>query len=564
MSLILDISLKKTIFVGTEKHYFIDYKTSNKFKDDKIYSDSNDFFLLLDGVVLNKRELLQSSSENNWKDYLVESYKKEGDTFFKKLKGSYYGVLYDKKTDKWIIFNDHIGSKYLYHANYEGHVVFSDNYSDLGKYLVKKSIPLSLNIQGAELLLSYGYTFEDITISNEIKRMLIGHYSLITNNKLKFNKFFQLSNNPIEITEDEAIEIIDKKFRNAIKLAFDKDLEYGYKHLASISGGLDSRMVCWVANKLGYNNQLNITFSQTNSLDETIAKEIASDLKNEWLFKALDNGSFLKDIDATTILSGGNVISYGLSHQMSMLNYMNFDKLGILHTGQLGDVVISSFSKSKAHIPYSKTDGMYSSVLTNELNDLKFKGVYPNQEIFLMYVRGFYGANQGLAPAQNFTEVYSPFYDIDFLNFALSIPLKLRVNHNLYKKWILKKYPAAANYKWDKINTKIDNNFKFNLGKREIYINNLPEMIINKLCRRSSYDNINSMNPIGYWYNNNDDLKDFINKYYKKNISLIKNKRIINFCIKLFNDNSILEKIQVISLLSSVKLLQKINNGIKK
>ena len=561
MSLILDISLKKTIFVGTEKHYFIDYKTSNKFKDDKIYSDSNDFFLLLDGVVLNKRELLQSSSENNWKDYLVESYKKEGDTFFKKLKGSYYGVLYDKKTDKWIIFNDHIGSKYLYHANYEGHVVFSDNYSDLGKYLVKKSIPLSLNIQGAELLLSYGYTFEDITISNEIKRMLIGHYSLITNNKLKKNKFFQLSNNPIEITEDEAIEIIDKKFRNAIKLAFDKDLEYGYKHLASISGGLDSRMVCWVANKLGYNNQLNITFAQNNSPDETIAKKIASDLKHDWLFKALDNGNCLKNIDDVAILSGGNVVSYGLSVQMSMYNHMAFDKTGMLHTGQLGDVVISSYSNSKVQIPYSKNDGAYSSVLMDEMNNLKFKGEYLNQEIFMMYIRGLYGMNQGLAPVQNFTEAYSPFYDIDFINFALSVPLKFRANHNLYKKWILKKYPLAANYKWDKINTKIDNKFKFNIGKREIYIKNLPKMIINKLSRRSGFDNINSMNPLGHWYNNNDDVKEFIDNYYNENISLITNEKIAKFCIKLFNNNSILEKIQVISLLSSVKLLQKINKG---
>lgn len=557
MSLVLDISLNKTTFSGTEKHYFIDYKTSNKFKDDKVYSDSNDTFLLLDGVVLNKKELLQSSSENNWNDYLVESYRIEGDTFFKKLKGSYYGVLYDKKADKWIIFNDHIGSKYIYHADYKGHVVFSDNYSDLGKYLVEKNVPLSLNIQGAELLLSYGYTFEDITISNEIKRMLIGNYSLITNNKLKFNKFFQLSNNPIEITEDEAIEIIDKKFRNAIKLAFDKDIEYGYKHLASMSGGLDSRMVCWVANDLGYHNQLNITFSQTNSLDETIAKQIASDLKNEWLFKALDNGSFLKDIDATTILSGGNVLSYGLSHQMSMLNYMNFDKLGILHIGQLGDVVISSFSKSKIHLPYYKSDGAYSSNLINEIDDIKFKGEYPNQEIFLMYIRGFYGANQGLAPAQKFTEVYSPFYDIDFINFALSIPLKFRVNHNLYKKWILKKYPAAANYKWERINTKIDDKFKFKISEREFYLRNLPKRMFKKITGRNGNNDISGMNPLDSWYNNNDDLKKFIDNYYEENLDLIKNEKIKGYCIKLFENYSVSEKNQVISLLSSLKMIIK-------
>ena len=86
-------------------------------------------------------------------------------------------------------------------------------------------------------------------------------------------------------------------------------------------------------------------------------------------------------------------------------------------------------------------------------------------------------------------------------------------------------------------------------------------MIINKLSRRSGFDNINSMNPLGHWYNNNDDVKEFIDNYYNENISLITNEKIAKFCIKLFNNYSILEKIQVISLLSSVKLLQKINKG---
>jgi len=561
MSLLLDISLAQRKATDKPTNYLINYNTSNKFKDDKIYSDSNDIFLLLDGVVLNKKELLQVNSTKDWKEFLIESYNNEGDTFFKKLKGSYYGFLYDKKADSWIIFNDHIGSKQLYFSEYTDHIVFSSNYSDLMEYLKINNIPISLNEYGAELLLTYGYTFEDITISNEIKRMLIGYYANINKDKLKFNIFFKLSNKPIDISEDEAIEIIHENFTKAIKRAFDKDLEYGYKHLASLSGGLDSRMVCWVSNELGYKNQLNITFSQTNSLDETIAKKISSHLKHEWMFKALDNGSFIKDIDNTTKLSGGNVLSYGLAHQMSMLNYINFDKLGILHTGQLGDVVISSFTNSKVQKPFSKSDGVYSTALLDKIGNVNFKEEYLNQEIFLMYIRGFYGANQGLKAVMNFTETYSPFYDIDFMICSLSIPLKFRANHNLYKKWILKKYPEAANFKWERYNAKINNNFKVNINGSDLYLKNLPKKILNKLTGNDGFNNIKNMNPLDYWYKNNDDLKDFIDNYYKENISLIPNIKIKKHCIELFNNYKVVEKIQVISLLSSVKLITSLNKS---
>ncbi len=60
-------------------------------------------------------------------------------------------------------------------------------------------------------------------------------------------------------------------------MEFDKDIEYGYKHLVSLSGGLDSRMTTYVANDLGYGDSIvNLTFSKTNYVDEQTAKDIAN------------------------------------------------------------------------------------------------------------------------------------------------------------------------------------------------------------------------------------------------------------------------------------------------
>lgn len=123
--------------------------------------------------------------------------------------------------------------------------------------------------------------------------MNAGKYIKIENNKFEIKTYYELDNTPnYNQTEDEIIDNINELFRNAVKLEFEKDKEYRYKHIVALSGGLDSRMTTWVAHDMGYTDQLNYTFSQSDYLDETIAKEIARDLEHEWIFKFLDNGVF--------------------------------------------------------------------------------------------------------------------------------------------------------------------------------------------------------------------------------------------------------------------------------
>ena len=116
---------------------------------------------------------------------------------------------------------------------------------------------------------------EDNTLFNEIKKLIAGHYILIKSGKLHIVQYYKLSNIPnYDQSQQKIIENIDILFRQAIKRAFDKDKEYGYKHLVALSGGLDSRMTTWVAHDMGYGeNIVNFTFSQSDYLDETIPKK---------------------------------------------------------------------------------------------------------------------------------------------------------------------------------------------------------------------------------------------------------------------------------------------------
>ena len=557
--LILKIK-KGEIFPDENNNKFsLDYSTPDKFKKDKIHFVNDNYHLLLDGVILNKKQLLLDHNSDNWTELIIKLYKKIGRDFFKLLKGSYYGFIFNKKNNEWDVFTDHIGSKPIFHYEDSNIFCISNDYSELVKYLKSQKIKISLNEDAAYLIISYGYVFEDLTITNEIKRLLIGHSIQINNSKLSLSKFFQLSNKEIEISEEEAIESIDQRFRKSVKLAFEKDLEYNYEHTASLSGGLDSRMTVWVANELGFKNQNNLTFSQSDYLDETVAKEIARDLKHEWIFKYLDNGTFLKNLEEITKITGGNVLYYGLSHSQSFFSKLNFQNLGILHTGQLGDVIISTFSSSPtAHQPYNFGDGAFSKKYLHKIPDFNFKENYKNEEIFKMYIRGFYGANQGLLASMEYTETFSPFYDIDFLEFALSIPIKYRYKHDLYIKWITKKYPKAAEYIWEREKVPVNYRYWVKIKGQKIALKQIINRIKGKIGLAKYGSNTkNHMNPLQYWYNTNTELRNWIDEYVEQNLHIIDDyPKLKDDCTELFNSKEWTGKIQVLSLLSAVKLLK--------
>lgn len=548
--------LKVPLNNAASEDYIIAYDGPGKFFNDNVYINNDKYLILIDGVILNRAELL-SGTEYDWKSFIEYLYEKKGERFFSLLKGSYYGFVYSKKEHHCIVFTDHIGTKPIYYSKSSDCICISDDFMVLVNDLKAKGETLTLSEESAYLILTYGYLFEDKTIVNEIKRLHIGYYGKISDSGFNEQHFYSVDNNASTMSEDDAIEGIDVNFRKAIKQAFDKDLEYGFKHLVSLSGGLDSRMTSWVGHEMGYINQLNITFSQSNYLDETIPKEIASDLKHEWLFKALDNGTFLSTLDEITEISGGNVLYYGLASNNSLYKYLDFDSLGMLHTGQLGDVALSSFySSSSAETKHTLGDGAYSTTLLDRLSDSVIKKEYSNEEVFKFYIRGFYGANQGLRPIQRYTETYSPFYDIDFMKFTLSIPVEMRYNHSIYKKWIIKKYNAATDYVWESIRAKItDRNII--IGGKAYYLNNLPNKILRKLGVAESHINTSQhMNPIDYWLSNSEQTRSFADNYFDINISRLDGYPELKAdCESLWLRASGIEKTQILTLLSAVKIL---------
>lgn len=539
----------------------------DKFGFDKLFYQNDEFMLMLDGIVLNKSLLLTDSKtslggggiiskefhDSSWIDYILNQYRQRGDSFFDLFRGSFSGVLYDKKKNKYICFTDQLGSKFVYYIKLENALFVSSMMSECYSFLQQNRIEYNISRDSAYLLLTYGYMLEDRTLCEEIKKIDPGCYITLENGILKKHQYFKLNNEPdYSIKEEDAIEIIDEEFRRSVDLQFKKDAENGYHHLVALSAGLDSRMVSWVAHELGFTHQQNFTFSQTGYWDEIVPRQIAAYLKHDWIFKSLDGGWWLEDVEPITKITGGNVLYYGLAHGRSLVDVMDLKSFGMLHSGQLGDVVFASHSD---YSPYKLGQGAYSTKYLEKIENVKIPD-YPNEEIGLFYTRYLNGTNNGLVNNYNYSEVVSPFHDIDLLRRTMQIPLPLKKNHNIYVKWILEKFPEAAKFVWEKWQCRIDRRYGFvTIRGKRLRLESLPKRILVKLgFLRTDAESGQDMNPIGYYIRTNQELGQWINDYLRENIDRVEDKELKNDLLAIATGNGSIEKIQALSLLAALKM----------
>ncbi|MEY8764352.1 MULTISPECIES: hypothetical protein [Clostridium] len=297
----------KLVFNYTKhKNFYLGRNCNSKFLNDKLFYEDDKYLVVTDGVIFNSKDIICKYGGKNLVESMICMYNDKGNEFCNSFRGSFSGILYDKVKNKWLIFTDHVGDKKIFYSKYKKIIVISSKIINIVNFYKKNKIPYSFDKNGAYCLLTQGFMIQDYTLIKEVKKLLPGSYIKLHNDKFEVKMYHKYSNTQnYKQSENEIIENIDKLFKNAVKRQFDKDDEYGYKHIASLSGGLDSRMTTWVANTLGYNNILNYCFSQSNYYDEKISKHIATDLNNEYIFKTLDDAKFLFYLDDAVKINSG-------------------------------------------------------------------------------------------------------------------------------------------------------------------------------------------------------------------------------------------------------------------
>ncbi len=387
-------------------------------------------------------------------------YGQQGIDFVSEMRGDFSGLIYDKPEDKIYVFTNHIGSKTIYYfLNEDEAMAYGSDLQVVLNIMRTCQYQTELSELSAYLLLTFGYMLKDNTLCSTVRKLPPGSILCfdLANCRASVETYYLLENTPyITDTKENILKEMDRRFEEAIRKEYDKDIEYGYHHVATLSGGLDSRMNVTKGKTLGYDEILAVTFSQSDYLDERIAKHIAADFGFDYLFFALDNGNYLRDIDSPIIANDGQVLFSGAAHLLAMLKLLDWNSLGLLHTGQIGDLVLGSYLLDKRHSLVSDEIISMTAHSTKLIHRIpvpvldELIQAYKTDEMFAFYERCVNGVFNGYQVVQNYSEFASPFLYVEFLDYVMKIDPAYRFDNALYNEWIEKYVPTASKYPWEK------------------------------------------------------------------------------------------------------------------
>jgi len=523
----------------------IEQRTLNKFVEDKPFVETECYAYALEGVVFEPTTDLAA---------LYEQY---GETFMGQLRGSFSGVFYDKKKDLLLLFNDHVGDKLLFFYQDDLGVAFASDWRVLARALQGRS-HLQWNETFAWSMLTYGFSPNQLSPIEGIKRLGVGEYLAVHQQKIEVKTFHRFVNTTCTISLEDAVDRLDVLFRQAVERVLDKNRHYGLDHYMTLSAGLDSRIAVAVARDMSNDPMHAITYSQRGYYDECIPKQIAEQWNCQSHFVALDGGDYLAPIDSITSQTQGLVNYSGPAQVVYGWGNVPHDQCGVVLTGMLGDIVINSRSKKDQAMQPQMAAISQRWLPSVPALDLER---FANHEICYLYVRGFNCANLGTPlMVQHYSESYSPFYDVDLLEFCLSLPKSLRYAYRLYDAWILQRYPEVALWNHNGVRPIGYYPKQITLFHRTIPIKELPKRVGWYLCKQLHiYDFYKqqmgqSMNPEDDWLRINPALSQTLQQYY------VRNKTQLDFSPKLshaaedlFVNGTAMEKFNVLSLLGALR-----------
>lgn len=522
---------------------------------DSVLIDNNQFVIAIEGVILNKKELLKASGFTDFSNFFLNLYQKKNIDSIKELDGEFRGFIWDKNQNRIFVFTNPTSTQRVFYIR-ENHQIFVDSHLvRLSKTLKEHNISVNPDIGNIYKLLTFGNMLENQTPIQNVFKILDGHYIKIDidNNTIIEEKYFDLNNvEYYKNSKQEAIRDLDSIFSENILWEYEKDTELNSKHFALLSGGLDSRMALLYAEKLGQKPDEAFCFSQSGYLDETISRQIAKDYNISYTFQSLDGGSYLKYIDKLTELSEGcGLFTGGIHVQYAFENLKNKD-IKIAHSGSIGDGILGGFNT----VPYRKKPGEFKIVVNPRFlpkvqqDFQKVLNQYESEELFYLRNVAYNRTVLGAQVIQQYAYQTSPFMSKKMLEFAISLPEKWKINQRLYIEWLNQCMPAAASYVWEKTGMKPDAHWKNTVGTK-------VKKRFSKLwnTKITNQKHKSSMYPYEFYYYNSQDVQDYYQDYFKDNIWRLDNYQELRSDVEsLFAQKDFYQKSQGINILAIFKL----------
>jgi len=474
-----------------------------------VFNKNKTLCLIMDGEVFNTK------SDNN-AEYCLNQYEKQGEKAIYALNGAFTLAILNLEKEILTIANDRYCLRPLYYCITGEKLLFA---SEVKALPYDETFKLTLNDAAIADFLTFGYMLGDKTFFKEIKMLPPASILTWREGRIEITRYWKYKYE--EKSSHKSLDYYTDRLATLLRQAVERRMKGNYKFGVSLSGGMDSRLILSAIDKKHY-PIATITFTFSN-MDDTpqITQQLAEIFGTVHTQLKIPKDFLTKYAEKAVYITDG-LLNLHTFHSISILDGFRASADIVLdgwecETNFKGKYLLPGFVSAKnddelSEAIYKKFEvisederrQLLSSEWYARLKGLAFQSV--QQEVQKSENR-LYGNKGTEVVFQNHQRTYlnrtfvyrrtryvdrKPFRDNDLIDFALTIPLELRLKKRVYKRLIKKIVPSEAQIR--------DNH-------RTIFAN----PILNKLYRlKNKFFGISDYPRYGNWIKTNPKLKRYV------------------------------------------------------
>lgn len=209
-----------------------------------IYNEDKSLVLTFNGEIYNYKVLRKELIAKGHKFYtdtdsevLVHGFEEWKEDMLPKLRGMFGFAIYNTKDNSLFIARDFFGIKPMHYTQIGNDFVYA---SEIKSILEYPKFEKKFNRKALDSYLSFQYAVPPETFFEGVYCLMPGHYLWYKDGEVETTRYFEARFNPDEeMTEEEAVDRIEKVFENSVNAHKIADVEVG----CFLSSGVDSSYV---------------------------------------------------------------------------------------------------------------------------------------------------------------------------------------------------------------------------------------------------------------------------------------------------------------------------------
>ena len=209
-----------------------------------IFNEDKTMVLTFNGEIYNYKQLREAleakghafATESD-SEVLIHGFEEWKEEMLPRLRGMFAFAIYNIEEKSLFLARDAFGIKPLHYTQIGNDFVYA---SEIKSILEHPNFEKRFNKRALDTYLSFQYALPPETFFEDVYCLLPGHYLWYKNGSYDISRYFEPRFRPDEkLTEEEAVDLIEKAFENSINAHKIADVEVG----CFLSSGVDSSYV---------------------------------------------------------------------------------------------------------------------------------------------------------------------------------------------------------------------------------------------------------------------------------------------------------------------------------